>query len=64
MQLSRNADLGGGENQFEVTLSKALGISGERAKDPLMASKLNKVCFHCILEVTPINLTVYYFKFF
>jgi coatomer subunit beta len=43
LQLINKADLGMGENQFEVTLSQALGMTGKKDSDPLASSKLNKV---------------------
>jgi len=42
-QLLSKADLGMGENQFELTLSQALGMTGKKDSDPLLSSKLNKV---------------------
>ena len=42
-QLLSKADLGMGENQFELTLSQALGMTGKKDADPLLSSKLNKV---------------------
>ena len=31
------------QNQFELTLSQALGMTGKKESDPLASSKLNKV---------------------
>lgn len=43
IQLVNKADLGMGENQFELTLSQALGMTGKKEADPLASSRLNKV---------------------
>ncbi|XP_046326650.1 coatomer subunit beta-like isoform X2 [Haliotis rufescens] len=42
-QLVNRAELGTGENMFELTLSQALGMSNKKDADPAGASKLNKV---------------------
>jgi len=43
LQLTSQSELGTGENQFELTLSQALGMTGKKETDPLASSKLNKV---------------------
>lgn len=43
LQLVSKADLGGGENMFDLTLSQALGQSAKKETDPMASSKLNKV---------------------
>lgn len=42
-QLINKNELGATENMFELTLSQALGMTNKKEKDPLGASKLNKV---------------------
>lgn len=42
-QLINKNELGATENMFELTLSQALGMANKKEKDPLGASKLNKV---------------------
>ncbi|KAK7494293.1 hypothetical protein BaRGS_00014396 [Batillaria attramentaria] len=42
-QLINRADMGPGENLFELTLSQALGMSTKKDGDPIGASKLSKV---------------------
>lgn len=42
-QLINKNELGATENMFELTLSQALGMTAKKEKDPLGASKLNKV---------------------
>ncbi|XP_052242037.1 coatomer subunit beta-like [Dreissena polymorpha] len=42
-QLVNKNELGATENMFELTLSQALGMTNKKEKDPLGASKLNKV---------------------
>jgi len=43
LQLNSMSEMGVGENQFELTLSQALGMTGKKESDPLASSKLNKV---------------------
>ncbi|KAK7106999.1 coatomer subunit beta-like isoform X3 [Littorina saxatilis] len=42
-QLINRADMGPGENLFDVTLSQALGMSTKKDSDPIGSSKLSKV---------------------
>ncbi|PVD27888.1 hypothetical protein C0Q70_10463 [Pomacea canaliculata] len=42
-QLINRADMGPGENLFELTLSQALGVSSKKDADPVGSSKLSKV---------------------
>ncbi|XP_050393198.1 coatomer subunit beta [Patella vulgata] len=42
-QLINRADLGTGENLFELTMSQALGMNTKKETDPMGSSKLNKV---------------------
>lgn len=53
-QVLNQNDLGIGENQFELTLSQALGTGGKKDVDPITSSKLNKVT-----QLTGFSDTVY-----
>ena len=48
---------------FELTLSQALGMTGKKEKDPLGASKLNKVrefiSYFLTIYLTTLDLTIF-----